>query len=145
MQTPPVQDVPTSVDNDLVRPKARSQANRAAAPSPSANTVETLDTTTPAERQQAADLPTESGAVSLGRTIASLGSPTEPGFWLKTPLVRTQTPGRVVYLANGKSVQVTLIPIDGPPTAGSRMSLPALRILGAPLTGLPEVSVFSDG
>lgn len=75
----------------------------------------------------------------LGVTVASLGSPAETGLWLKTPLVKTQQMGRVVY--NGKTANVTLIPIDGPSTAGSRMSLQAFQALGAPLTDLVEVNV----
>ena len=79
----------------------------------------------------------------LGVTVASLGSPSEPGLWLKTPLVTSEQPGRVVFAGSGKSVAVTLIPIDGPATGGSRMSLSAFQTLGAPLTGLPEVEVFT--
>jgi hypothetical protein len=76
---------------------------------------------------------------ALGETVASLGNPSEPGLWLKTPLVKAQTLGRVSY--NGKSANVTLIPIEGPATAGSRMSLQAFQTLGAPLTDLVTVSV----
>ncbi|MEP3921020.1 hypothetical protein [Ascidiaceihabitans sp.] len=76
---------------------------------------------------------------ALGTTVASLGSPAEPGLWLKTPLVKTQTSGTVSY--NGTSAQVTLIPIEGPKTAGSRMSLQAFQTLGASLTDLVEVAV----
>ena len=74
-----------------------------------------------------------------GSTIASLGSPAEPGLWMKTPLVQAQSMGKVSY--NGKTVELTLIPIEGPATAGSRMSLQAFQALGAPLTELVEVSV----
>jgi len=38
-----------------------------------------------------------------------------------------------------------LIPIDGPDTAGSRMSLAALRLIGASLTDLTEVEVSLAG
>ena len=34
------------------------------------------------------------------------------------------------------------IPIEGPPTAGSRISLAALRVLGVPLNELIELRVF---
>lgn len=115
-----------------------------AAPPPpaAARTQETLDTTTPAQRAQAA-APVSGGvsASSLGTTIASLGSPSEPGFWLKTPLVQTQTAGRVTNKTNGKSSAVTLIPIDGPATGGSRLSLPAMRLIEASLTDLTELDV----
>ncbi|MEM8577357.1 MAG: hypothetical protein AAGF60_05860 [Pseudomonadota bacterium] len=80
-------------------------------------------------------------AGALGTTVASLGSPAEPGLWLKTPLVSAQQPGRISY--GGASAQVTLIPLDGPVTAGSRMSIAAFQALGAALTDLPEVTVFA--
>ena len=80
---------------------------------------------------------------TLGRTIASLGNAAEPGLWLKTPLVSAEQPGRVYYPDTNTTVDVTLIPIDGPDTAGSRLSLAAMQALGAPLTGLPEVDVFA--
>lgn len=129
----------------LIRPKARPSglANAAPPPSSTARTAEGLDTTSREQRSAAQQAPVAADR-ALGTTIASLGSPTEPGFWLKTPLVSAQVQGRVVYPATGKSVQVTLIPIDGPATAGSRMSLPALRLIEAPLTGLPEVQVFAE-
>lgn len=77
----------------------------------------------------------------LGRTVASLGDAAEPGLWLKTPLVTQEGPGRVTYPATGKSAVVMLIPIEGPLTAGSRLSLQAMQALGAPLTDLPEIEV----
>ncbi|MEO0746031.1 MAG: hypothetical protein AAFY49_11850 [Pseudomonadota bacterium] len=80
---------------------------------------------------------------TLGRTVASLGNAAEPGLWMKTPLVQSERSGTVYYPETNKSVQVTLIPIDGPATAGSRLSLEAMQALGAPLTGLPEVDVLS--
>ena len=52
--------------------------------------------------------------------------------------------GRVEYPETGKSAQVELIPIDGAATAGSRISLPAMRLLGAPLTGLVTLRVFRN-
>ena len=111
-------------------------------PPPAAKTVQTLDTTTAEQRAEAAaPAPPSATSKSLGTTIATLGSPTEPGFWLKTPLVKTETSGRVTNKANGKSSVVTLIPIDGPATGGSRMSLPAMRLIEASLTDLTEVEV----
>lgn len=111
-------------------------------PPPAAKTVQTLDTTTAEQRAEAAAPATPSAtSKSLGTTIATLGSPTEPGFWLKTPLVKTETSGRVTNKANGKSSVVTLIPIDGPATGGSHMSLPAMRLIEASLTDLTEVEV----
>lgn len=77
----------------------------------------------------------------LGRTVASLGDAAEPGMWLKTPLVSVRGPGRVSYPATGTSAEVTLIPISGPATAGSRMSLQAMQTLGLSLTDLAEIEV----
>ena len=75
----------------------------------------------------------------LGKTVASLGNAGEPGLWLKTPLVKARAKGKVRL--NGKTVEAELIPIDGPPSAGSRASLQLMQALGASLTGLPEVTV----
>lgn len=113
-------------------------------PPPAARTVEALDTTT-AEQRAAAVAPVAAGARMLGTTVASLGSATEPGLWMKTPLVKTEMQGRVTNPATGKSSTVMLIPIDGPATAGSRMSLSALRLIGASLTDLTSVEVSTAG
>lgn len=126
-----------------IRPRARPGGLAGAAgyaPPENARTVEDFDTTSFSERKAAAMAPEVDG--KLGVTVASLGSPTEPGFWLKTPLTQVQGPGMVIYPATGKSVRLTLIPIEGAKTAGSRMSLAALRLIGAPLTGLAKVDVF---
>lgn len=112
---------------------------------PAARTVEQFDTTTDAQKAAAAAGGASGAGRNLGVTIASLGSPSEPGFWLKTPLVDAPAKGRVVYAQTGKSAEVDLIPIDGPKTAGSRLSLPAMRLIGAPFTGLPEIQVYSSG
>ncbi len=118
----------------------------AASPPPSARTQEALDTTTSAQRiMAAAPAAPDRASRSLGTTVVSLGSPSEPGFWLKTPLVQTRALGRVAHGANGKSVAVTLIPIDGPATGGSRLSLPAMRLIGALLADLTEVEVLHEG
>ena len=109
-------------------------------PPSNASSVEDFDTTTDEQRQAAVAAPA-SGARELGTTIASLGSPTEPGIWMKTPLVSAVTEGRVEY--NGKSVNVELRPSGGAAGSGSQISLAAMRLLEAPLTGLPEVTVFA--
>lgn len=108
------------------------------------SSAEALDTTTAAEREAASRAPASTGA-ALGTTVVSLGSATEPGLWLKTPLVDAEQPGRVTNPATGKSAAVTLIPLEGPATAGSRMSLPALRLIGASLTDLTTVEVSTEG
>lgn len=112
-------------------------------PTAPANTAEALDTTTQEQRRAAQARP--AGGAVLGLTVMSLGDPAEPGFWLKTPLVTAETPGQIVDPATGKTVAVTLLPIPGPATAGSRVSLATLRLLGLPLTALAEVEVRSAG
>ena len=126
-----------------LRPQPRLGGDARKAPPKNATTAEGFDTTTANERAAAAAI-VVSGK-QLGKTIASLGSPSEPGFWAKTTLVAAQTAGRLVDPATGKSVQVTLIPIEGPKTAGSRVSLAAMRVLGVSLTGLPKLEVWSGG
>lgn len=111
---------------------------------PDARTADALDTTSPEQRAAVAE-PAAGAERVLGTTVASLGSATEPGLWLKTPLVRAETQGRVTNPATGKSSTVTLIPLPGPETGGSRMSLPALRLIGASLTDLTEVEVSVTG
>ena len=142
-RSPAVPDGTPSVnapDAGTIRPQARPDPSQTARPPAGAQTAEAFDTTTAAEKAAA-----QSGADGrdLGVTIASLGAPTEPGFWLKTPLVSAAGKGRVLYPISGKSAQVDLIPLDGAPTAGSQMSLAAMRLIDAPLTGLPEIRVFA--
>lgn len=122
--------------------ETRPQSQPAAAvPAAGARTVADFDTVS-AEAKAAASAPAPVGG-RLGVTVASLGSPSEPGLWLKTPLVQSEQSGQVSFAGTGKSVAVTLIPIEGSASAGSRMSLSAFQTLGAPLTGLPEIEVFS--
>jgi hypothetical protein len=137
-------DLPEATAADVAAVKADPVLTSAPPPPKAAKTQEALDTTTAAQRSQAA-APAAPEAKLLGTTIASLGSPTEPGFWLKTPLVKTETRGRVTNKANGKSSAVTLIPIDGPATGGSRLSLPAMRLIEASLTELTELEVTLGG
>ena len=121
-----------------------SPATTAPRPPAAARTADALDTTT-AEQRAEASKPAASGAKSLGTTVASLGSATEPGLWLKTPLVKSEMQGRVTNPATGKSSTVELIPLDGPASGGSRMSLSALRLIGASLTDLTKVEVSTNG
>jgi hypothetical protein len=111
-------------------------------PSAQAQTVEEFDTTTEAQKEAARAAP-ESAEQALGETIASLGAPGEPGFWMKTPLVAQDQAGRVLFADTGKSVQVELRPLNGPSTAGSQLSLAAFRVIEAPLTALVELQVFA--
>ena len=114
-------------------------------PPPAARTAEDFDVTTDAERAAAAAPPEPAGERSLGTTVASLGDPARSGFWLETPLVSAPGKGRVVFPGSGKSAQVDLIPIDGPATGGSRISLSAMRLIEAPLTDLPTIEVYAGG
>ena len=115
-----------------------------AKPAAGAVTVEALDTTTPEQRREAvAEAPT-SGDGRIGSTVASLGAPGEPGFWIKTPLVSEERTGRLVYVGSGRSVQVKLLPSGGPAGGGSQVSLAAMRLLDAPLAGLAELVVYSN-
>jgi hypothetical protein len=116
----------TGVTTDiLVRPRARPAELQTPAPEP----------------EVAAPVPQAGGVI--GTTVASLGNPAEAGLWIKTPLVKTEQAGRVRYPDTGKTVAVTLIPLDGPVTAGSQLSLAAMQALGAPLAGLPTVEVLA--
>ena len=85
--------------------------------------------------------PTEHGACDV-LAHASLGDPSQPGFWVKTPLVQSETDGRIVNPANGKSAKVRLIPLGGA-GGGSQVSLPALQLIGVSLTDLPLIEVYS--
>lgn len=139
-----VETAPTS-EQTAIRPQARPAVMVPTAPPPpaSARTVEQFDTTTQAERAQAASAVQPTGETALGETIASLGDPSKPGFWLETPLVSSAQKGRVMFPGSGKSAQVDLLPIDGPATAGSRISLATMRLIQAPLTDLPTLKVYA--
>lgn len=147
LQTSPanVSTTAAAQEQPRIRPKPRLGALQTMAPKPvqTAHTVEQFDTTTNAQRAEAVASASQGGERKLGPTVGSLGDPAEPGFWLKTPLVSAATKGRVEYPATGKSVAVDLIPIKGAKTAGSRVSLAALRLLGAPLTDLPNLVVYT--
>ncbi|WP_134678841.1 hypothetical protein [Paracoccus ravus] len=128
---------------------AGATAPRSAGRTVSASTIgvaagqsaEELDTTTAGQKAQAAA--PSAGGQKLGTTIASLGDPSQPGFWIKTPLVGAESQGRIVNPANGKSANVRLIPLGGPASGGSQVSLPALQMLGVSLTDLPALEVYS--
>jgi hypothetical protein len=108
-----------------------------------ARTVEEFDTTSASDRAAALEAANATGGErSLGTTVASLGDVTEAGIWLKTPLVSEPGKGRVEFPGAGTAVAVDLIPLEGSPGAGSRISLAAMRLLEADLTSLPELRVF---
>lgn len=89
--------------------------------------------------------PADSSLAEPQNTIAGLGDPGKPGLWLETPLVKVKGPGRIRLATGGGVVAVTLLPVPGEATAGSRLSLDAMRQLGAPLTELVEITVTSGG
>lgn len=100
-----------------------------------------LDVATSQERLAASQRVKLTSSKYLGSTIASLGNPAETGFWLKTPLVEKTQPGRIVSRETGKSVNVTLMPLETQ-GSGSQVSLSAMRLMGVSLIGLPEINVY---
>jgi hypothetical protein len=118
-------------------PVRTAQPGGTLAPPPAAEEeVELASAEPPAQ----APAPTSAPSGQLGTTVASLGSPTDGGLWLETPLVEVPTQGRIEY--NGQTVSVQLRPSGGDPGSGSEISVEAMRAIGAPLTGLPELTVF---
>jgi hypothetical protein len=103
-----------------------------------AQTAESLDQTTEAERAAAVAAPSGGAERELGRTVVALGDVAEQGFWLKSNLVTAPAKGRVATGA-GASVNVDLLPSEG----GATLSLAAYRALGLALTDLPEITVFA--
>lgn len=102
-------------------------------------TATSLDTTSDAQKQAALAAPATSGERELGKVSVSLGSPSEPGIWLRSSLVTAAGKGRVVT-ATGQSVAVDLLPGQG----AAQLSLAAYMALGLPLTALPDVTVFAN-
>ena len=82
--------------------------------------------------------PASGSGIILGSQIVSLGDPTDPGLWVKTDFVQTEQLGTVA-IAGGQPMQVTLRPLEG--SGSPQISLAALRLLGASLTALPEVTL----
>ncbi|MEM9551422.1 MAG: hypothetical protein AAGA05_09615 [Pseudomonadota bacterium] len=135
----PARQTPNTTPEAVPRPPL----NPSRGPLPTTGlSVDAFDTTTDAERAEATGGLT-GGAGSIGTTVAGLGDPARPGFWIETPLVESEGPGRVVYAATGQSVQVKLIPVSDPDTSGSRLSLATMRLLEAPISDLVEVEVFA--
>ena len=108
-------------------------------PAAAARTVDQFDTTSAEDKAEALDVKADTPTATLGETEATLGSPADPGIWLKTPLVDTLTPGRVTY--KGKDANVELRPSGGAAGSGSEMSLAAMRLLDIPLTDIATVTV----
>jgi len=131
--------VPTE---DTIRPQHRAGMTSTAKGLVEGRSAAVLDKTTEAEKQAA--IAGAAGAErEIGTTVATLGEVGEQGFWVKTPLVKAKAEGRIVWADNGNSINVTLIPIEGAATSGSRISLAAMRGLGIPLTALADLIVFT--
>ncbi len=126
---------------DAVAPVASAAPAPVVTPPQGARTAAQFDTTTEADRAAAIATVAPAGEQALGTTLATLGSPADPGIWMKTPLVTQSTQGRVDY--NGTAINVELRPSGGAAGSGSQISLPAMRLLGAPLTGIVELKVFA--
>jgi hypothetical protein len=101
--------------------------------------VDALDTASAEDRVAATTVAPVAEAGSLGQTVATLGDPTVPGFWLETSLVTSETQGRIKSNASGRTVKVTLRPATG---GGSQVSLSTLQLLDLDITGLHELIVF---
>jgi hypothetical protein len=125
--------------SEVTRPVARGGAGAIA---PQGRTAAALDRTSEAERAAAAAAARSAEGRQLGETLAGLGAPGEPGFWLVTGLVDRVRPGRVVA-PSGAALAVELRPSGGAVGGGSQISLPALRTLGLPLAGLSTLQVFA--
>ncbi|MDJ0824528.1 MAG: hypothetical protein QNJ16_03380 [Rhodobacter sp.] len=130
------------VEGEVPQSEGNPFATAIEQPAADARTVEQFDTTTEEQRAAAVTEAPVASAGPLGTTIASLGDPNEPGFWIKTPLVSAPASGRLLYVTSGRSVQVDLIPSGAAPGSGSQVSLAAMRLLDAPLAGLPELEVY---
>jgi hypothetical protein len=115
-----------------------TQVGETPPPPPSAaRTIEQFDTTT--QEQRAAAVAPSSGGRSLGTVVATLGDPSQPGFWVETDLVSAPTTGRITLVSGAQSVEVELRPIAG---GSARVSLAAWRLLEVPLTDLAEIELF---
>jgi len=141
-------DPTAETPGEASQPNATAPAAAIVAPPENARTIEEFDTTTPEARDAAvAPAPAPQADATggrLGTTVASIGDPAEPGFWIRTPLVTARAPGRVYYAATGRTVQVQLIPSGGPAGGGSQVSLATMRLLDAPLDSLPELVVYAN-
>ena len=99
-----------------------------------------LDVVSEAQKAAAVAAPNTGQTPSqvLGIVSVALGSPAEPGLWLKSNLLAAPSKGRAV-LANGAGVNVDLLPTAG----GATLSFSAYRALGLALTDLPQVQVLA--
>lgn len=136
-------DTPEGVVAASAEPVATLDPTPPPPPPASANTAEEFDTTTQEDREAALAVPEPAGETSLGATLATLGSPADPGIWIETPLVTELIMGRVEVPDTGKTVILELRPSGGEPGSGSEISLPAMRLLEISLTAIQELNVFA--
>lgn len=104
-----------------------------------ARSAESFDLTSEAERQRALATPASPDAKELGEAVVTLGNAAEPGFWLRSSLVKQPQKGRV-SVPGGQSVAVDLLPGAG----SAQLSLAGYRALGLSLTALPQVTVTAN-
>lgn len=108
-----------------------------------AQSASALDTVTEAEKTAArAAAASAPAGGELGQVTVALGDPADPGLWVKSALVNADTPG-TVRTQGGEAIAVTLRPLGS--EGGAQISLPALRALGLPLTGLSPVVLARAG
>lgn len=119
--------------SETLRPSARPGDGRGTGLGDDGQSAGVLNGTTP-----------QNAGGALGETLASLGSPTEQGLWLRTGLVTRVQQGRVEHEDGGGAVRVELRPSGAAPGAGSQLSLAAFRALGVPLTQLVSLRVFAN-
>ncbi|WP_153010569.1 hypothetical protein [Falsirhodobacter sp. alg1] len=104
-----------------------------------ARSADSYDLTSAAERERALNTPVDSGAKELGSVVITLGNAAEPGFWLRSSLVKQTSKGRV-ETADGQTVAVDLLPGVG----SAQLSLAGYRALGLSLTSLPQVTIYQN-
>ena len=132
-----VAQTPTETD---LRPKPRPAAPTGTASAPL--TAETATNVTEAEIA-AATKPTTASTTDKGVTIASLGFLKQDGLWLSTPMVKSETQGRVVVEKIGKTINLTPLPNGAASGSGSQISIAAMQALGVSITDLVELRVFT--
>ena len=128
---------------ETLRPQARPVGEATSAlghRSQGADTIATAQWRRTATRRDPALL----AAMRPGRNLASLGSPSEQGFWLRTGLVTRVRQGRVELADGSNALRVELRPSGAAPGAGSQLSLATFRALDAPLTQLVRLRVFAE-
>ena len=80
--------------------------------------------------------------MTVGTTVASVGLLNRSGFWLQTPLVSEEQPGKIMDAGTGVMLPVTLIPSGGVEGSGSQLSLAAIAELGREPTDLITIEVL---